>query len=65
MHISGIKVRSITPGNVVKDETGDWYYTLFVNGREKDSRPCFFSSAADAKQAIREDCARLRRKHIL
>lgn len=65
--IRGQKVLSVTPGTVYAARDGGWQYSIIVNSHavrcgEYDTR---HPTAADAKQAMRENVASLRKQHML
>jgi hypothetical protein len=65
--IRGQKVLSVGPGMVYSLSEGGWHYSILVNYRavhcrEYDTR---YASAADAKQAMRENVAALRKQHMM
>lgn len=58
-----MKVTSINPGKVFHTAPKGWTYTVSVNGQDQSVGDTYYKSAGDAKQAMRENVAWLRKHH--
>ena len=58
-----MKVRSVDPGHVF-NKGDSWWYTIRINGVDRHSDQSF-TSAAIAKQKMREKVSHMRKRHGL